>query len=221
VLIRLLGKDLSLIVRNLKTLLSLFFFSLLLAFVFSFSFLSLGLTNIGQSQLFPAILVVTILFVSCLLFSQTVLAEREEGALLSLIYSGYSGVQLFASKLITNYLILIAILISFLFELQLFYAELPSFATARLLLVILPFGLAIGALGTMLSLIAAVSSNREVLFSILFFPLSLPAVGAALELFKVAVSGQELELGSFAMIVLLVSALIYTTLGAILFDEAV
>jgi len=220
-LIKLLGKDLSLVARNLKSLVSLFFFSLLLAFVFSFAFLSLGLTNISQSQLYPAILVVTTLFVSSLLFSQTILAEREEGALLGLVYAGYSGTLLFTSKLITNYLILVLILLSFIFELELFFAELPSSTVMQLLTIILPFALAITALGTILSLIAAVSSSRELLFSILFFPLALPSVGAALELFKITISGQELELGSFAMIVLLVSALIYTTLGAILFDEAV
>ena len=220
-LVTLLRKDLSLVARNLKSLLSLFFFSILLAFVFSFSFLTLGLTSLAQGQLYPAILVVTTLFVSSLLFSQTILAEREEGALLGLIYSGYSGTQLFASKLITNFIVLILILVAFIFELELFFTELSAFVTVQIVLVLLPFGLAISAIGTLLSLIATVSSSRELLFAILFFPLSLPSVGAALDQFKTVISGDSLEFGSFAMIVLLVSALVYTTLGAILFDEAV
>jgi len=221
VLVRLLEKDCFLLVRNFRSILSLFFFSLLLAFIFSFSFLSLGLSNIALGQLVPAILVVTTLFVSSLFFSQTVLAEREEGALLGLVYSGYSGTQLFVSKLVTNLIVLIAILIAFILELELFFTDLPSAVIFQLLVILLPFCLAISALGTVLSLIAAVSASRELLFSILFFPLALPSVGAALELFKSATSGQALDYSSFAMIVLLVSALIYTTLGAILFDEAI
>lgn len=220
-LVRLLRKDLFLALRNLRSLVSLFFFSLILAFVFSFSFLSLGLSEINYSYLYPAIIVVTTLFVSSLLFSQTILAEREEGALLGLVYAGYSGILLYISKLIVNYLILILILVSFIFELELFFIPLPSLAQTQVLLILIPFVLALCALGTILSLIAAVSSSRELLFSILFFPLALPSIGAALDLFRNTIHEHQLEIDSFAMIVLLVSALIYTTIGAVLFDEAV
>jgi ABC-type transport system involved in cytochrome c biogenesis permease component len=98
---------------------------------------------------------------------------------------------------------------------------LPQSISLNLLLLLIPLSLSISALGTLLSLIAVVSSSRELLFSILFFPLSLPTVGSVLHLFQESILGNSIQIDSFPMMVLLVSGLIYTTLGAILFEEAI
>jgi len=218
--LKILKKDFLVLFRQPQLLLALYFFSFVLTFIFSFAFLSLGLPSSERLSLCPAILTISTLFISCLLFNQTQLCEKNENAMLGLVYSGYAGATLFASKGLTNFLVLASIGIFELFGLHFFFLELPFSLFTNFLVVSLILSFTLAALGTLLALISVVASTRELLFPVIFFPLSIPALGAALTSFREIAAHQEIDFLGFPVTVLIASAVIFTTLGALLFEEA-
>jgi heme exporter protein B len=214
-------KDFWMLLREPQAVLSIYLFSLLSTFIFSFAFRAVGFESSTRIALSPAVLVTTTLVTACLLFNQTVRIEREEGALLGLLYAGYSGVSLYLSKVATNVLLLASIGVLNLFSLTLFFEQLGG---ERLILfagVLLTLSLCIGALGTLLSLMSVVAPSRELLFPVLFFPLIIPVSFAALSVFQEIVRLGTLDLLSFAFTLLVVSTVIFLVVGSLLFEEAV
>lgn len=219
--IQLLKKEFQLLRVNGALLLSISLFSFLLAVVVSFSLRRIGAPSAERIFLTPGLLSISALLVVSVLFNQTALLEKEENALLGLRMSGFSGTDLFASKLIANFFLFVflqcifALSLGFLFE-----QELLKFFFQILFLESLA-GVALCSLGTILSMISVVSPGREILFPVIFFPLVIPLLGAVTVLARMLFESGELDLWSFPGKLILSLAVLYTTLGALLFEEVI
>ena len=179
-----LWKDVVLELRTKDIVVSALIFALLVIVVFNFA-----ITPTPQTVAFvaPGILWIAFTFGGVLGLNRSTALERESGGLHALMLSPVSRDLIFFGKLLG----------SFLFMMLVELAAFPVFAVLYNFSLLLPglipvavlATLAIATVGTLFSAIAANTRSREVMLPLLFLPVLVPAVIAAVEATTAVIQG--------------------------------
>ena len=179
-----LWKDVVLELRTRDIVVSALVFALLVIVVFNFA-----VTPTPQTVAFvaPGVLWIAFTFGGVLGLNRSMALERESGGLHALMLSPVSRDLIFFGKMLG----------SFLFMLLVEAATFPVFAVLYNFSLLLPglipvavlATLAIATVGTLFSAIAANTRSREVMLPLLFFPVLVPAVIAAVEATTAVIQG--------------------------------
>ena len=178
-------KDIVLEVRSRELVVSVIVFGLLLVVVFSFALDP----DPGQAtRLAPGILWVAFAFAATLAMNRAFVREQEAGALEGLLLSPVSRDAIFLAKAATSFLFMLLIEAVLLpaYAVMLSFSALSWTLGATILLATLGFSL----IGTLFSAMAAQTRSREIMLPVLFFPIILPVILAAVEASTRAVGGQ-------------------------------
>ena len=181
-----LWKDVVLELRTKDVIVSALVFALLIIVVFSFA-----ITPTPQTVAFvaPGILWIAFTFGGVLGLNRSMALERESGGLHALMLAPISRDLIFFGKMLG----------SFLFMLLVEVAVFPIFAVLYNFSLLLPglipvavlATLAIATVGTLFSAIAANTRSREVMLPLLFFPVLVPAIIAAVEASTAVIQGSN------------------------------
>ena len=179
-----LWKDVVLELRTKDIVVSALVFALLVIVVFNFA-----VTPTPQTVAFvaPGVLWIAFTFGGVLGLNRSVALERESGGLNALMLAPVSRDLIFFGKMLGI----------FLFMLLVELAAFPVFAVLYNFSLLLPglipvavlATLAIAAVGTLFSTIAANTRSREVMLPLLFFPVVVPVVIAAVEASTAVIQG--------------------------------
>lgn len=179
-----LWKDVVLELRTKDIVVSALVFALLVIVVFNFA-----VTPTPQTVAFvaPGILWIAFTFGGVLGLNRSMALERESGGLRALMLAPVSRDIIFFGKMLG----------AFLFMLLVEVAVFPVFAVLYNFSLLMPglipvavlATLAIATVGTLFSAIAANTRSREVMLPLLFFPVLVPAVIAAVEASTAVIQG--------------------------------
>ena len=183
----LLWKDILLELRSRDILVSVLVFGLLVAVVFNFA---LNATPQRTAELAPGILWVAFAFAAMLAMSRAFVREREQGGLDGLLLSPVSRDAIFLGKALA----------SFLFMLLVEAVLLPVFAallgfsaiSITLIFTIVLATMGFALVGTLFSAMAVQTRSREIMLPVLFFPIILPVIIAAVEASTLAMGGETI-----------------------------
>jgi heme exporter protein B len=178
-------KDILLELRSWDIIVSVLVFGFLVVVVFNFA---LNVTPRLVSELVPGILWVAFAFAGTLAMNRAFVREKEQGGLEGLLLTPVSRDAIFLGKA----------LVSFLFMLIVEAVLLPVFAALlgfsafsfTLILTIVLATLGFATVGTLFSAIAVQTRSREIMLPVLFFPIILPVLIAAVEASTRAIGGE-------------------------------
>ena len=180
-----LWKDIVLEVRSRELIVSVIVFGLLLVVVFSFALDP----DPGQAaRLAPGILWVAFAFAATLAMNRAFVREQESGALEGLLASPVSRDAIFLAKAAGSFIFMLLIEAVLLpaYAVMLGFSALSWTLGATIILATLGFAL----IGTLFSALAAQTRSREIMLPVLFFPVVLPVILAAVEASTRAVGGE-------------------------------
>ncbi|HXH51176.1 MAG TPA: heme exporter protein CcmB [Terriglobia bacterium] len=164
-----LAKDLRVEWRNRETLASMCVFGLLIVFLFNFAFETAREETL---RLLPAVLWVAIAFAGVLGFNRSFASERENACLEGMTLAPVDPSMIFVGKMLANLLFLgiAEVVMVFAATLWFNFSFLP--ALGQLLLIAFFGTLGYAALGTIFGAIAANTRMREVMLTVLQFPIA-------------------------------------------------
>ena len=196
-------KDIMLEFRSRDLVLSVVVFGLLVVIVFNFA---LDPTTQQASKLAPGILWVAFAFAATLAMNRSFVREQEQGGLEGLLVSPVSRDAIFLAKAATSF-IFMALVEAVLLPA---YAVLLDFSALSwtLVLTMLLATLGFALVGTLFSAMAAQTRSREIMLPVLFFPIVLPVIIAAVEASTRAIGGESvLGLGRWLPLIAIFDAL--------------
>jgi heme exporter protein B len=170
----LLGKDLRVELRTLRSLPAMALFAITIFVVFRF-----GLDRTGlEGELAAGVLVVTLLFAAILAINRLFVAERDEGGFELVRLSPVDHTVLFAAKAsaLLFYLVVLELVAVPVFAL--FFLD-SAAALPPLVPVLLLADIGLALIGTLISTIATMSTARDLLAPLILLPLMVPLVIAA------------------------------------------
>jgi heme exporter protein B len=165
-------------------------FSFLVLIIFSFT-LGMGLVNL--KEIIPGILWVVFIFSGLMGLSRSFGAERDKGTLPGLLLCPVSRWEIFLAKMMVT---LIFTVIMEIFTLSIFII----LYNMNLLPYLLPLGLIIllgtvgfCIIGTIFSAMSATTRSRDVILSILVFPILVPLIIAAVKATGIILDGKSIQ----------------------------
>lgn len=183
-------KDLTSEFRSKEMILSMCLFSFLVLIIFSFT-LGMGLVNL--KEIIPGILWVVFIFSGLMGLSRAFGAERDKGTLPGLLLCPVSRWEIFLAKMMVT---LIFTVIMEIFTLSIFII----LYNMNLLPYLLPLGLIIllgtvgfCIIGTIFSAMSATTRSRDVILSILVFPILVPLIIAAVQATGIILDGKSIQ----------------------------
>ncbi len=210
----LVGKDLRIEARNRQTLGLVVVLGLLIIVVLG---LGLGKQESGGGISATTTLWVAYLFGGVLCFEKTMAVERHDGALASLLLAPIDRAAIYAAKLISNLVLILALaLVITPVAVVLFGFDLSA-APGQFAAVMVLSMLGFAAVGTLFA--AAVSSSRLAggLLAMVVFPIALPLVVASTQLLLRLFRDGE-SIGGAGLAVLLAFDAIYLAVSWIVFE---
>jgi len=208
-----LAKDLRLEWRSKDAINSMLFFALLVVVIFSFSF---ELTAEESRTLVGGLLWVALLFATVMALNQTWARELRNNVLDAYRIAPAPLESLFVAKTIGNFIFvsLLELVIAPLFVM--FYNLRSLGPTYQLVLVSVLGNWALVVNGTFFGAISIRTRSREVLLPLLLFPISIPALLAAVSATTTILTGE----GSayLSLVFLAVYDVVFTTVGLVLFE---
>ena len=178
-------KDTVLELRSRELVVSVAVFGLLLVVVFSFALDP----SPGQAKaLAPGILWVAFAFAATLAMNRAFVREQETGALEGLLIAPVSRDAIFLAKATTCFIFMLLIEAVLLpaYAVMLGFSALSWTLGGTILLATLGFAL----IGTLFSAMAAQTRSREIMLPVLFFPIVLPIILAAVQASTRAIGGE-------------------------------
>ena len=181
-----LWKDVILELRTKDIVVSALVFALLVIVVFNFA-----ITPTPQTVAFvaPGILWIAFTFGGVLGLNRSMALEREGGGLQALMLVPVSRDLIFFGKMLGTFLFMLLV------ELAVFPVFAVLYNFSLLLPGLIPIAilatLAIATVGTLFSAIASNTRSREVMLPLLFFPVLVPAVVAAVEASTAVIQGSS------------------------------
>jgi heme exporter protein B len=178
-------KDIVLEVRSRELVVSVIVFGLLVVIVFSFA---LDPEPGRSARLAPGILWVAFAFAATLAMNRAFVREQEAGALEGLLLSPVSRDAIFLAKAATSFIFMLLVEAALLpaYAVMLDFSAFSWALGATIVLATLGFSL----IGTLFSALAAQTRSREIMLPVLFFPIVLPVILAAVEASTRAVGGE-------------------------------
>ena len=211
----LLRKDLLLETRRRESLLTMFFFGILLLFVFHFSF---DLTPERVAEMAPALLWLAFLFTGTLGLAQLFEAERSNHCLDALLLSPMDRGALFLAKVCFNItlMVLVEIVVIPLFWILF---NLRSWEVIPLLFLMALLGtIGFCVLGTLLSAVTLKARARELLLPLILFPLMVPVILATIRCMESVLRAGAIGDAVLWLRLLIGFDVIFLTLGVLIFD---
>jgi heme exporter protein B len=208
-------KDLLLELRRRESLLTMFFFGVLLLFVFHFSF---ELTPAKVPEMAPALLWLAFLFTGTLGLAQLFQTERENHCLEALLIAPLDRGALFLAKVLLIFALMVVVefvvmpLFWILFNLR-SWSVLPA-----LFGVVFLGTLGFSVVGTLLSAATLRARARELLLPLVLFPLMIPVILATIRCMEAILRAGELDDAAPWLRLLLGFDVIFVTLGILLFE---
>ena len=200
--------------RTKEMILSMCLFSFLVLIIFNFAFGSALNNDRGMSA---GILWVAFVFSGLTGLGRSFSMERDRGTLQGLILCPVSPWTIFLAKLIGVFLFTTVMEIITIFIFSVLYNTTVHPFVVPLGLIVFLGTLGFTAIGTIFSAISATAKARDVLLSILFFPISVPVVIASVKSTAIILNGKSFQmvfpwlkiLVAFDLIFLLVSYLTF------------
>jgi heme exporter protein B len=180
-----LWKDVVLETRTKDTLVSVFVFALLSIVVFNFA---LNPTPQNVALVAPGILWVAFTFAGVLGLTRSFAVEKERGGMQSLLLTPAGRDSIYLGKVLSIFTFMIAVeVITFPIFAVIYNLPLaaPEFIPVALLAT-----LGIAAVGTLFSAMAVNTRAREVMLPLLFLPIAVPVIVAAVEASGPAITGE-------------------------------
>ena len=177
-------KDVRLEIRSRDTVVSALIFGLIVVVVFNFG---LNRTPGSLAPVAPGLLWVAYGFVGVLAMNRAFAREQEQGALDGLLAAPVSRDAVFLGKMLGTlaFMLVIEIVLLPVFAVML---DLPTLSAA-LGLIILLATVGFATVGTFFAAIAAQTRSREILLPVLFFPVIVPVIIAAVEATALVLQG--------------------------------
>ena len=180
-----LWKDVVLETRTKDTLVSVFVFALLSIVVFNFA---LNPTPQNVAVVAPGILWVAFTFGGVLGLTRSFAVEKERGGMQSLLLTPAGRDSIYLGKVLSIFVFMIAVeVVTFPIFAVIYNLPLaaPEFIPVALLAT-----LGIAAVGTLFSAMAVNTRAREVMLPLLFLPIAVPVIVAAVEASGPAITGE-------------------------------
>ena len=177
-------KDLLLELRSKDLVVSIVVFGLVVVVVFNFA---LNNTPGRSAELAPGILWSAFAFSAVLGMNRAFVRDQEQGGLEGLLISPISRDAIFLGKALTSLIFMLLVEAALLPV----YAVMLDFSVLSwsLILTIFLGTLGFAVVGTLFSAIAVQTRSREIMLPVLFFPVLLPVIIAAVEASPRAVGG--------------------------------
>ena len=195
-------KDLLLEFRGKDILVSVPIFGFLLIVLFNFA---LDVSPNIANHVAPGILWVSFAFAGILTMNRAFVRESEQGGLEGLLLSPISRDAIFISKVLSSCLFMFVVEIALLFALTIMM-NIRMFSIVLVVTVLLTT-LGFTTLGTLFSAIAVQTRSREVMLPVLFFPMVIPLLIAAVEITSEVISGQFIGIGKWLPFIIIFDAL--------------
>jgi heme exporter protein B len=208
-------KDVRLELRRRESLLTMFFFGILLLFVFHFSF---DLAPDKVSTMTPALLWLGFLFTGTLGLAQLFEAERGNHCLDALLLSPMDRGALFLAKTCFNIILMVLVEICVI---PLFWIlfNLSSWDLIPLLFLIVLLGtIGFCVLGTILSAVTLKARARELLLPLVLFPLMIPVILATIRCMEAILRAGVIGDAAPWLRLLIGFDVIFLTVGVLIFD---
>lgn len=191
-------------------------FAAIVLLLFSFSFAEIPPEKYGESLFLGEAYLAGFLALQ-ICYGRILASETDDGVLEQLKTYPIPSYALYISKLILALVMSVAILIPTFILAHVFLniAFLPEVAGIALLALV-----GLSALGVLISILTLSARGKQVLFPILYFPLTIPVLLCALEVSQALYRGEPLTamLSSWLGLLLILDG-VFLTLGLILFDE--
>jgi heme exporter protein B len=213
-----LWKDIRYELRSKQTWIGMGMFALLVLVIFNFTY---DLRSDVVLSVAPGALWVAFIFASLLGLGRTVAAEREVGSLDRLLLTPVDRKAIYLAKLLGNLLFIgvVEIVALPVFAL-LFNLPLLQGGSLLMLIVIALLGaLGIASVGTLFSVLTAMTRARELLLPILIFPLIVPVVISAVRATTILFAPSATEPPWLSL--LIVFDVIFISVSTLLFQYAV
>jgi len=208
-----LSKDLRLEWRSKDAINSMLFFALLTVVIFSFSF---ELTAEESREIAGGLIWVALLFAAVVALNQTWARELRNSVLDAYRIAPAPLESLFVAKAIGNF-IFVSVLELVIAPLFVVFYNLRSVGPAYQLLIVSLLGnWAVVVNGTFFGAMSIRTRSREVLLPLLLFPISIPALLAAVKATTYILTGEESAY--LPMVFLAVYDIVFTTIGIVLFE---
>jgi heme exporter protein B len=208
-------KDITLEFRGRESLSLMFFLSLLLLVIFNLAF---DLDRDNTAFLASGILWVIFAFTGILGMGRTSMAEREDDAYLSIVFSPVSSESLYIGKVLSNIIFLLIVELSTIF----FFAVLFDYEKAVLSLPLMLPSLVLGTagfsiVGTLFSFLSTTSKYGEVILPFLFLPVVVPIVLGGVSSMNLILAGRPFSESLKWIQILAVFDIIYLSVSLLLF----
>lgn len=212
------AKDLRIEARSHDRVPSMIVFSLIVIVIFNFSF-EPGLEN--RAAFAPGVLLVAFSFAGLLGLSRSFALEREHEAIQGLLLAPVDRSALYLGKMLSNFIFLIIIMIFSLAALGFFF-NIGIFPLMHRIWAIIGLTvLGFVAVGTLYAAMATNIRLREILLPILFFPIIVPIIIAAVKALDGVFLGQKLsEVGSWLKL-LAAYDVIFIVVGILTFEYVI
>jgi len=178
-------KDILLELRSRDLVVSVLVFGLLVVVVFNFA---LNNAPGRAEELAPGILWTAFAFAAILAMNRAFVRDQEQGGLEGLLISPVSRDAIFLAKALTSLIFMLLVEAALLPV----YAVMLDFSALsfNLILTIFLGTLGFAVVGTLFSAMAVQTRSREIMLPVLFFPVVLPVIIAAVEASTRAVGGE-------------------------------
>ena len=208
-----LSKDLRLEWRSKDAINSMLFFALLTVVIFSFSF---ELTAEESREIAGGLIWVALLFAAVVALNQTWARELRNSVLDAYRIAPAPLESLFVAKAIGNF-IFVSVLELVIAPLFVIFYNLRSVGPVYQLLIVSMLGnWAVVVNGTFFGAMSIRTRSREVLLPLLLFPISIPALLAAVKATTYILTGEDSAY--LPLVFLAVYDIVFTTIGVVLFE---
>ena len=205
-------KDILFELRTREIVVSVLVFAILIIVIFNFAFDS-GKDAIGLVA--PGILWVAFTFAGVLSLNRTFAMEREKGCLEGLMLCPVDRDTIYWGKMIASFILLLIIEVIVIPVFLVLY-DLPLFVPELVLITVLAT-LGFVSVGTLFAALTVNIRTRDIMLPVLFFPVVVPLIIAAVEATQVALDGEPFSdmsswlqiMGAFDAIFLVVSAFVF------------
>ncbi|MCA9528711.1 MAG: heme exporter protein CcmB [Myxococcales bacterium] len=212
------AKDLRIEMRTKETVLTTSLFGVLVVVLASLSFY---IDPITSRRVAPGVLWVAIAFSGVLAMGRAWAYERENDVMRALLLSPAPRAAIFAGKAIGSLVLMLAIEAILVPLVALFFQVDLTWALAPALLVIVLGTVGFVAVGTLFSVLTVRSRARDLMLSVLIFPLITPALLSSVVATRELLDGATLGETLGWLQILLAFDVLFVTAGAVLFEVLV
>lgn len=183
-------KDITLEIHTREVISSMLFFSFLVLVIFNFAF---DLKPNELALFAPGLLWVAFTFAGILGLTRSFMLEKEEGGIFGLMLSPVDRSAIYLGKVLSNLVFMLAVELLTVIAFIILYNYSPLYENSLSLIVIIFLGtLAFSVIGTLFSAITVSTKSREILLPLLFFPILVPVIIAAVSSTGMVLRGEGL-----------------------------